>query len=258
MKKIYADIPRIGDSICALPLLKYLADTNGSITYGPHLNKWITPHLPDNFVFDPNLSEKDSDYTVGSQKAWDTVVHCGHNNMHMIEGYFISQGIKSSIDYSFPFPREEVDTKVDIVISPYGSSTIGNKLWQFEKWLELIDSLPSNFTKAIIGADTDNFSWISNRKDVKIVSGKSLPYIANLLDKCKLFISIDTGTSHLAHVLGIKNHVLLYAHHCAIVENLLARKYNVSICKEWYYVENIPVPPVKEMCFKALKDFGHI
>jgi hypothetical protein len=258
MKKIYVDIPRIGDSICALPLMKYLADTDGFIVYGPNLNKWVTSNLPSNFVYDRHLSEKDSDYVLSSQKAWDYVVHCGHNNMHMIEGYFLSQGIKSHLNYSFSFPREKADENIDIVISPYGSDVEGNKIWQFEKWIELIDSLPSHFTKAIIGADTDDFSWISNRKDIKIISGKSLPYIVSLLDRCKLFISIDTGTSHLAHVLGLRNHVLLYAHHCAIVENLQARKYNVAISREWYHVVNIPVLPVKNMCYKALRDFGHI
>ena len=258
MKKIYVDIPRIGDSICSLPLMKHLADSNEFITYGPNLNKWIASNLPSNFVYDPFLTEKDSDYIIGSQKAWDTVVNCGHENMHMIEGYFLSQGIRVPIDYSLSFPRENIDTNIDIIISPYASAVGGNKIWQFEKWLELIDSLPSHFTKAVIGADTDDFSWVSGRKDVKIISGKSLPYIASLLDKCKLFVSIDTGTAHLAHVLGLKNHVLLYAHHCAIVENLKARQYNVSISKEWYHVVNIPVLPVKQMCYRALIDFGYI
>jgi len=258
MKKIYVDIPRIGDSICALPLMKHLADTNDLITYGPNLNKWVSSDLPSNFIYDPFLTEKDSDYIVGSQKAWDLVVHCGHDNMHMIEGYFLSQGIKTHLNYSFSFPRENIDTNIDIIISPYASAVEGNKIWQFEKWLELIDSLPSHFTKAVIGADTDDFSWLSGRNDVKVISGKSVPYITSLLDNCKLFISIDTGTAHLAHVLGIKNHVLLYAHHCAIVENLLSKKYNVSISKAWYHVVNIPVSPVKEMCYKALKDFGYI
>src|SRR5271168_1802572 len=105
MKKIYIDIPLIGDTICALPLLKHIADTNEFIIYGPYLNKWVTPNLPSNFVFDSHVTEKDADYIIGSQRAWDHVVHCGHNNMHMIEGYFLSQGVRAPIDYSFPFFR---------------------------------------------------------------------------------------------------------------------------------------------------------
>jgi hypothetical protein len=250
--KIYVDIPRIGDTICVLPFLKYLADSHSTVFYGPHLNKWVMQDVYKHFVFDSSITPETADYAFSHNQAWDYVTSKGNAKMHLIQGVFLSCGIETDINYSFPFPIENTGS-YDIVISPFASASQGNKIWQYEKWLELISLLPSNLKKTVIGAGQDDISWLFNLSNVEILIDQSLPVIVGVLKNCKLFVSIDTGTSHLAHLLKLFNHVLLYAHHCPIVENTYARKYKISIDHLYKHVVDIPVEPVIRMCNLALE-----
>jgi ADP-heptose:LPS heptosyltransferase len=112
----------------------------------------------------------------------------------------------------------------------------------------VLDALPAELNRTVIGTVNDDYSWWPGPR----VVGKSLSYIAGLLSKCKLFISIDSGPANLATLLGIKNHVLLYPHNCQITANPYATKVRVS--KEWPLVKDIPVQPVIDACTKLLEE----
>jgi ADP-heptose:LPS heptosyltransferase len=252
--KIYISEPLVGDSICSLPFLKYCADKDGFVEYGPYLCSWIEPHLPSNFILNRSMTKDKADIIFYRDRVWS--YYCSHVNPmnHLIDAYFQCENLNTTI-YRFEYPLYPTDNIYDIVISPFASSATGNKIWQYEKWIELIDKLPPYFSKCIICSDKDDTSWIPNRSDVTIIQGQSLPIICYLLKQCKMFVSIDTGTSHLAHVLGLTNHVLLYPHHCAIVENTYSRKYKISINNEWKHITDIPLQPVLNTCINCLHDF---
>lgn len=247
-------IEKIGDSILLVPLLNYFVSKGTAVEYGPAVNPWVSSALPKEFISNKDIIKADCAYVLNIHEAWKYVVNNGKSVMHVINGLSYESGLSIDLDFKCPFFVEDVSDTFEIVIAPFSKDA--ERVWQFDKWLSLIDTLPRNFTKAVIGAGDEDYTWVP--KDIQVVTGRSLPYIAGLLSSCKLFISEDSGPSNLANVLGIQNHVLIYPHRCGIIENIHAKKYKVGITDQWRYVTDIPVDPVIEATAACLKDFKHV
>jgi Glycosyltransferase family 9 (heptosyltransferase) len=253
-KRVYIEIePLIGDTIFFLPFLRYLSEQDGSVEFGPQVNSWVLPHIPFNAKFNPELTQDQADYIFLRDKV-HLYLYYNNLNIHMTSGYFEYSGLPIPKDRTIQFcstSNESIDIVVSPFASPFGSITNPNKIWQYNKWIELIDRLPYTSTKAVIGSKNDDYSWLNN-KDVKIISGESLPAIVKLLKSCKLFVSIDSGPAQLANVLGIQNHVLLYPGPNNQTTNEFSLEYLISVNKNWPRVIDIPVQPVCDMCYKVL------
>ena len=259
MKKVWVQddntdvigIKKIGDSIWMTTVLNYWVQKEGCVEYGPRLNEWVARTLPaTKFILNSDLKKEECDYVLFVNDAWTYVVQHGQGKMHIIDGLSFSSGLGISLDKQYPFPKKDIDFDVDIVLAPFGAEVEGLRIWQKEKWLALIEALPGN--KWIIGSAHNDYSWLPS--DVNIAVGQPIRYIAGLLDKCLLFVSIDSGPSALANALGIRPHVLIYPHLCSITENVHAVRYQVGINHNWKYVTDIPVQPVLNKCLEALGD----
>lgn len=245
---------KIGDSIFVVPFLNYWATKEGSVEYGPILNDWVSDSLPSHFILNSSLKKNDCDYILDTYEAWKYVVMHGKSAMHVINGFSYETGLNVALDLSFPFVRDALDINVDVVIAPFGSAYAARdgRVWQQTKWEQLLKTLPVDLSTVVIGSATDDCSWLPENVNKKL--GKPLSYVAALLSKCKLFVSIDSGPANLANLIGVKNHVLLYPHNCPITGNWNAEEYKIAVSYKWPLVIDIPVEPVIEMCLKCLGD----
>lgn len=226
------------------------------LNMGPSLNPWVSEAFPSNYILNSSLNASKADYILDQHEGWKYVVHKGQSVTHLANGIARQAGLIDELPLTFPFQKEPLTDTADIVIAPFGSksaSDIDHRVWQIDKWVVLLSYLPTNLRVTVIGTDKDDYSSF---KGCDIISGKSLQYIAGLLTKCKLFISIDSGPANLATLLGVRRHVLLYPHNCEITANPYAVKVRVS--KEWPFVQEIPVEPVIQTCLKCLKDIQHV
>lgn len=238
----------IGGSLCMLPFLKYWVDRDGAIEFGPSISSWVSQALPSNYVLNPSLASSDADYVIDG-KGWGYVVMNGKGTMHLANGIARQAGLHEELPLTFPFEIQPIQGNVDIVIAPFGSKEATSRVWPIDKWILVIGILSKYYQVTVIGTSKDDYSWCEN---CNLLIDKPLTYIAAILDKCKLFVSIDSGPANLATLLGIKNHVLLYPHNCQITANPYATKVRVS--KDWPNIIHIPVQPVVDACLKCLEE----
>lgn len=136
-------------------------------------------------------------------------------DLHMAQGWFAcaNQPV-SSLPIDLPFYIEEPErpwTRDEICISPFSRSDYkGNKLWPLDRWVEVANALAHGRESyiRILGADSDHFGVFAGRGYSWAV-GWPLPRVLGLLRRCKLFLSVDNGISHLAHFGGVAHHLLL-------------------------------------------------
>ncbi|MDE1905108.1 MAG: hypothetical protein KGH75_01475 [Rhodospirillales bacterium] len=253
MITIYIKETQVGDSLTFLPTLDHFAKDN-KVRFGPIFNSWVLNCIPKNCVFDNSLTEEEADYDLVSVRGWS---HAANNNLHLIQGYFIGCDISINTDYTYSFSDTDYQ-QIDIVISPFSSTkdlSKCGKSWEYSKWIDLMNSFPKEYTKTVVGALDEDYSWVPYKGDIQIVAGKSVAHIASLLKTSKLFISIDAGISHLAHLIRQKNHVLLYPHVGPVAENFFSKKY--TIYNEHSDIRCVSLDTVQEMCNKVLVDFNH-
>lgn len=250
------EFANIGDSITVVPFLNHWVKQYGTVEYGPGLNPWVSAALPKEFVYNQNLTKRECDYILICSDSWMHIHNHRLLHLHVMDGYAHANRLDIKLDYVCPFVIDNVTEDVDIVIAPFSAPralTDGSgRVWQSDKWLELIHSLPGDYT--VIGSASDDYSWLP----VHVVAGRSLSYIAALIQKCRLFISIDSGPAQLANAIGKKEHVLLYPRSSdyMLTANLHAVDYMVAINDERPWVTGIPVELVVDTCNRCLKDFN--
>jgi hypothetical protein len=209
----------IGDSLSACPML-FEQSKIEPITIGPNFNQWVFSGLDFPVVFDNNLNQQDCVYKLDASLAMNFSA-CQGWQWHMAQSYFAMNGLKPiQLPCSFPIKFEMCNLTPGIVIAPYsGSDFQGNKFWPLDNWKELVQNFDEpvyllgsnqNYPNAATnGGKSDTLNWIEGT-NITPVFDKPMAYVADLLIKCKMLVSIDTGISHLAHMLGIKHHALLY------------------------------------------------
>ena len=152
---------------------------------------------------------------------FDKKRHAVLNNLKLLNAL----GIKEKTDYleKIKYPskdKEKVELflkknnmgKNDFIIGvcPGSGPTVKERRWPKKRFAELADELVSNYNAKII--------FVGSREEKELVkeiqammvqssidgSGTSLSQLTALIDKCKLFISNDTGPMHIAAAQGIK------------------------------------------------------
>jgi len=247
--RVHTNLGLIGDAICGMPFL-YDLSKSYKVIAGPNINKWVLEGIDFPITFDPDLKQQDARYHVDSSISWQTCSMHG-NVHHMAQGHYIANGLGfPELPLSFPLKFQQCNLEPGIVISPFSRSDHqGNKFWDLRNWLELIKYLPDPIY--VVGSLTDKphpeygedtWDWITGTR-IRPVINKPMPYISSLLKSCKMIVSIDTGTSHLAHMLSMSNHALLYSP--AVPPNFVKNPHS-KVVMNW--PRNVTVEEMLHMC----------
>ena len=105
-----------------------------------------------------------------------------------------------------------INEKKELVIGicPASGETVVERRWPKEKFAELADRLVDKYKASIIFIGSENEKLLINNVQALMKnksfdsSGIKLGQSIALIDKCKLFISNDTGPMHIAAAQGIK------------------------------------------------------
>jgi len=105
----------------------------------------------------------------------------------------------------------ELVPEYDFIIAPFSNDF--RRTWPLENYVKLIEALLFTYGAsskiAIIGGKNDPKPLLVSRQ-VKHEYGWSIAWVYTLMKRArKAIITVDSGPSRLAHVAGVKNHVLL-------------------------------------------------
>ncbi|MDE3023133.1 MAG: hypothetical protein KGI54_15005 [Pseudomonadota bacterium] len=200
---------RIGDTLCAIPFILDLAKNHEVYVTGDFSSpvKDLCHGMP--FVFADVIPEIEKEYVLNCQDAWRYSSNNGWK-FHMAQSYFGIHGSPIPDIQPIQFCSHDCDLKPGLVISPFAVSDGHHlKRWAASCWIELIEKCKLRVPIYVIGAHEDDTEAYWNAGAIPI-QGWHLSSVLGLLKTCKCFVSIDTGTSHLAGLSGLKNHVHLY------------------------------------------------
>lgn len=209
----------IGDTLNTLPFILALADRHQCPVhvvgkFNPAVQPLVS-HLPVIFA-SPPAGMSTIAYTANVQRSWDYV---GDRHLHMAQGHFaLADMPMPELPICLPLRSEWCGLQPGIVISPFcGSEGQGTerhvRVWFADRWMAVIDALLARDDSARVyiggGPNDDPTPFLRDR--VTPVIGYPLPQVLDLIQRAPLFLSIDTGTAHLAHYGGVSRHVLLYS-----------------------------------------------
>jgi Flp pilus assembly protein TadD/capsular polysaccharide biosynthesis protein len=208
---------KIGDSLNIVPFILALALQYGrSICVRGQFSRALRPlvaHLPISFE-EIDTSGPRIEYTADVKKSWE---YAGPRGMHMLQGYFALAGMAyPDLPISLPLDSEPTPFAPGVVISPFCAQREDNdrhvRVWFVDRWNAVIDFLLSREPTPriyVVGGPEDDVGPFL-RDGVIPVIGYSFTQVLDLMQRAQLCITIDTGTSHLAHFGRVSRHVLLY------------------------------------------------
>ncbi len=210
--------PLIGDSLNTVPWMLALAERYGRTVHaGGQFHAAVKPLLAGMPIsFDPVEGPGPAiEYVADVRASWDLA---GPRGFHMLQGYFALAGMSPPpVPLSLPLVAEPCDLPPGVVISPFcGSETQSPerhvRVWYIERWNALIQFLLSSGRTSRIyllaGPNDDPAPFL--RDGVVPIVNYPLTKVLDLMQRADLCISIDTGTSHIAHFGGVDRHLLLY------------------------------------------------
>jgi ADP-heptose:LPS heptosyltransferase len=208
------DSGRIGDNLCMLPFMLTAAQDYGSVQVrgmNPAVAELIHPSVAFSFVpYDVQVNDGELLFNV-------SVMHALYGQqLHMIQSYYrhFSKTVPElplTVEFSQTggLPRRSA-----VVVAPYSwSDSNGNKLWAHSNWVSVIERLrAANVTSEIyvVGSQPVDDPQVYEEMAITPFFGRSLADVLALIRSASLFLSVDNGLSHLAHLGGVSHHVLLY------------------------------------------------
>ena len=208
----------IGDALCSVPYIVYLANKRGGVSVVEGFCKDVRKLIPFsayNVYFDQFTPEGTEVKLLDLSKVFH---HCNISpigaGLHMCQGYFaIDNEQIPELPITLPFPITSVSfTSRHIVISPFSRTDYQhNKSWLDERWVELGKRLLANNMASkivVVGSFNDDWSVFENC-GFTLFPGRPLIEVLELIRDSRLFLSVDNGVSHLAHFGGIQHHLLL-------------------------------------------------
>jgi hypothetical protein len=228
---IYVNIKsevKIGDSLCCMPFVIDVATRHRKpVVVCGNVSPLIAPLIRHKFVhFCLSSYVTAPQYNLNVEDAFH---YANINNVHMAAAHFIVQGFDPpAIPLTLELVAEPSHLPSGIVICPFTASDEGGtKLWPFERWRHLMLYLAAQYGVErfyILGGPLDNvspFLGIPGVGGVIPLLGMELTKVLGILRRARLFISVDSGPSHLAHFGGVSKHVLLAPSHISgrLVEN---------------------------------------
>ena len=211
-------VEKIGDTLSTIPWMLALSEHYGRDVYaGGQFSEAVKPLVAEMPIrFDPIVGPGPViEYTADVRASYD---FSGPNGLHMSQGYFALAGmIPPGLPMSLPLVSEPSGMPPGIVISPFCGGKPEDpehhvRSWYTDRWQALIEFLLSTGQAPrvyVIGGERDDPAPLLREGVVPLI-GYPLVKVLGLMRCAPLCVTIDTGTSHLAHYGGVNRHLLLY------------------------------------------------
>ena len=208
----------IGDSLNTVAwMLAFAARDNRKVHVGGQFASAVKPLVSGMPIsFDPiDGPGPNIEFVADVRACWD---FAGPRGLHMLQGYFALAGMSPPmVPIALPLATEICDLPPGVVISPFCGSESQEpeqhvRVWYLDRWKALIEFLLSTGRTSCIyvlaGPNDDPTPFL--RDGVVAVQGYPLTQVLDLMKRSDLCVSIDTGTSHLAHYGSVDKHLVLY------------------------------------------------
>ncbi len=162
------------------------------------------------------LQEKS--YIVDCRTAYER--YAKTSDLHVVQSYFALSGAEPpKLPYTLKLRSSFTSIRPSVVIAPFSAHDrapdhlrFHDRAWYDARWHEVIDAifcLKPPRSVCVLGSGDDDFQPFQ-RQGVEVVIDRPLTEVVTIIRDSSLFISIDTGLSHVAHLIGKKEHLLLY------------------------------------------------
>jgi hypothetical protein len=216
---IYAKGRPMGDTLGLLPFIYQFI---GRVRVTGSFSRLVPP-LCDGVEFNPERNGQGAHYYISAPISAGFLTERGVR-LHMMQTPFAQHGWPvPALPLVLPLVTAPCGLEPGIVIAPFTlhDFTLHDadarefqalKFWPHERWVAVIEAFRARGYVGpvyVLGAGTDDASpYVA--AGIEPVLDRPLPQVLDLLKKAQLFLSVDTGTSHLAQLGGCQRHVLLY------------------------------------------------
>ena len=206
----------LGDCLAQLPFMCAVSNERGDRVhltgeFNPHIAPLLEP-LP--IVFEPGGSGIGAEFTLNVWPAYQIGLQ---TKLHLAQCYFQMFGWPiPALPIDLPFKTEPCGLPPGIVLSPFSVSDRGTntKLWPHERWVQVIETLRRlglADRAYLLGTHKSDSAVPYAVAGIEQVFDRPLTQVLDLMRQAPLVMGVDTGTGHLAHLGGIKRHVMIYA-----------------------------------------------
>jgi ADP-heptose:LPS heptosyltransferase len=215
MTHIHSKETLLGDCLAQLPFMCAVAEARGDrVRLTGDFNRHIAPLLePLPIDFEPGGHGLSADFILQVWPAYETSLR---TKLHMVQCYFhIWQMPIPAVPIALPFKTEPCGLPPGIVLSPFSVSDRGSntKLWPHERWVQVVQTLRRLGLADhvyLLGTHKSDSTDPYAVADIEPVFDRPLTQVLDLMRQAPLVMGVDTGTGHLAHLGGIKRHVMIY------------------------------------------------
>ena len=214
--KARANILALGDALTCVPWLLALRRWREAEVYveGPYNSsaRMLVGDLPLIFERPSGVEVEDHGDVVRIQDAFE-LCHAGSPDLHIAQAHFVLAGMAPpALPLRLPLRRAPSGLAPSAVIAPFSLHDRGRRRqWSERAWREVIAHLLEVRRFGVvylIGSADDDPTPFACAGVVPIL-GRPLPQVADLLATAPMFISIDSGPSHMAQFLGQTRHLLI-------------------------------------------------
>ncbi len=212
MIHVKANEALIGDSLMCLPFLKQLHATHPdeAIVLHGRLNWWVLAGVQLPWLeLDPDGGHA-VEYTLSAGDAFN-VSH--QQKVHMMQAFFCANGLQppplGSACYDIRSDLGPVgafeSSRPYVAIAPFSRTDHnGNKAVPPDTWREFARKCDERgYDVHVLGASSDALEGLPT------LSCVTMPDVVGVLQGAHRAFTIDTGTSHLAHMISLQTHVLV-------------------------------------------------
>jgi hypothetical protein len=216
--KAVANILPMGDALTCVPWLLALAELHDAelVVEGPFnpAVKDLLSSLPLHFDEpDHGRYVNDFGYVVQMQAAYSRYSDA-KPELHVVQAHFALAGMRApDLPVILPLRSTPCGLPPSVLVSPFSAhDRVHERCWFDDRWNDLITRLliAYGFPIVYVIASAQDDVRPFQRPGVQTVVGRPLTEIVDLIARSPLFLSIDTGPSHIAHLIGKREHVLLY------------------------------------------------
>jgi ADP-heptose:LPS heptosyltransferase len=201
----------LGDSIAQVPFLREISKAD-TVRLTGRFHRGIPPLMEGmQVVFDPEGSKDGAAITLNVQ---DALRVCHQTKLHMAQCYFKIHNMPvPEMPFDLALKTEPCDLPPGILVSPFSvSGNPSNKIWPHERWVQVVQEIQRlglGDRAYVLGAGSDlPAAYVG--AGIEPVFDRPLTQVLDLMRKSPLLLTIDTGTGHLAHLGGVRRHVMVY------------------------------------------------
>lgn len=209
--------PKIGDTLACLPFMLHVARSFDQVVYVTGSYSPLVIPLCRQMPIRFNAPESGSQihFSISVRQAFDHANIAG--NLHYAQSHFALFGLTPpALPITLPLYGEWHGAPGGAVVCPFTASDENHsKLWWPDRWAEVISYLLARKDIErvyVVGGHSDDLTPYLQEGVIPLV-GLPLTEIYGLMQVADIFLSVDAGLSHVAHLGSITKHVLLYPAH---------------------------------------------